>query len=154
VTDKFTPAKRSEIMGRIKGRDTGPEKQVRSLLHRMGYRFRLHRKDLPGKPDIVLPGRHKIVFVHGCFWHGHADCPRAKRPIANGEFWNTKLTGNKARDGAVHAELEAAGWEILTVWQCEMRDREQLKQRLAAFVGPAKSLPTLESKADTCSSVI
>lgn len=121
-------------MSRVKGRDTRPEKLVRSLLHRMGYRFRLHRKDLPGKPDVVLPRHRKIVFVHGCFWHGHEGCRRASRPKSNVEFWNRKLDANIARDAGTQRELESSGWEVLTVWQCETRDVAALLERLERFL--------------------
>ena len=122
-------------MSRVKGRDTRPEKVVRSLLHRMGYRFRLHRKDLPGKPDVVLPKHGKVVFVHGCFWHGHEGCRRAARPKTNAEFWDRKIDSNIERDARTRGELESMGWDVLTVWQCEMRDEAALKDRLRTFLG-------------------
>lgn len=134
VPDKFTPEQRSKVMSRVKGRDTRPEKLVRSLLHRMGYRFRLHRKDLPGKPDVVLPKHRKIVFVHGCFWHGHEGCRRATRPGSNTEFWNRKLDANIERDVRAQHELESTGWEVLTVWQCETHDVPMLSERLKTFL--------------------
>lgn len=121
-------------MSRVKGRDTRPEKLVRSLLHRMGYRFRLHRKDLPGKPDVVLPRHRKIVFVHGCFWHGHEGCRRASRPKSNAEFWNRKIDANIERDVRTQRELESSGWKVLTVWQCETRNVEALRERLETFL--------------------
>ncbi len=108
---------------------------VRRLLHGLGYRYRLHRKDLPGKPDIVLPGRRVAIFVHGCFWHGH-DCPKGtKRPVANATWWEAKLVGNKARDDAAVIALEAAGWHVLTVWECGIRDLPRLSGELQAFLG-------------------
>jgi DNA mismatch endonuclease (patch repair protein) len=121
-------------MSRVKGKDTKPEKLVRSLLHSMGYRFRLHRKDLPGKPDIVLPKHRKVVFVHGCFWHGHDGCPRAARPAANAEFWNRKIDGNIKRDAQKLEELKVAGWQALTIWQCELRNVEALRAKLSKFL--------------------
>ncbi len=121
-------------MSRVRGRDTTPEKAVRRLLHRMGYRFRLHRKDLPGTPDIVLPRHGKVVFVHGCFWHGHADCPRAARPATNAEFWARKLDRNLERDARAQAALAEQGWRSLVVWQCELRDEEALRRRLGRFM--------------------
>jgi DNA mismatch endonuclease (patch repair protein) len=121
-------------MSRVKGRDTKPEKVVRSLLHAMGYRFRLHRKDLPGKPDIVLPKHHKAIFVHGCFWHGHENCRRAARPVSNADFWNKKIDGNIARDRAAQAELKKSGWDFLVIWQCEMKDVEALQKNLEQFL--------------------
>ncbi len=134
MSDKFTPEKRREIMSRVRGKDTKPEKLVRSLLHNMGYRFRLHRKDLPGKPDIVLPKHHKVVFVHGCFWHGHEECRRAARPATNAEFWNKKIDGNIKRDAQKLEELKATGWHALTIWQCELRDLEALRGKIDRFL--------------------
>ena len=136
MTDTFTPEKRSSVMGRIKGRDTKPEKIVRSLLHRMGYRFRLQRRDLPGRPDIVLPKYQTVIFVHGCFWHGHRGCGRAKRPISNTDFWNTKIDRNIERDAETQAALRAAGWRVLTLWQCKMKDTEALAGQFSEFFEP------------------
>jgi len=106
MTDVFSQEKRSWIMSRVKGRDTKPEILVRSFIFRMGFRFRLHRRDLPGTPDIVLPRHGKVIFVHGCFWHGHKRCPRSKRPTTNENFWNKKLDGNIKRDKRYRRELE------------------------------------------------
>lgn len=133
MSDRFTPEQRSDIMSRIKGRNTAPERTVRSLLHRMGYRFRLHRKGLPGNPDIVLPKYMVVIFVHGCFWHGHTDCNRAKRPTSNVEFWNNKLQRNVERDRSVRQELEDLGWHVEVIWQCEIRDIPQLESRLRSL---------------------
>lgn len=132
MADVFTPEKRSAIMGRIAGRDTKPEKRVRSLLHRLGYRFRLQRRDLPGRPDIVLPRFKTVIFVHGCFWHGHPGCRRATVPAANRDFWINKITGNQARDARVKTELERLGWNVLVVWQCELKDERAVTDRLVA----------------------
>ena len=121
-------------MSRVKGRDTLPERQVRSLLFRMGYRFRLHVKHLPGKPDIVLPRFRKVIFVHGCFWHCHAGCVRATRPKTNEEFWRQKLNRNAERDEQNLAELRGSGWRTLVVWQCEIGDAESLRTRLENFL--------------------
>jgi DNA mismatch endonuclease (patch repair protein) len=117
--DKFPREKRSAIMARIRGRDTRPERYVRSRLFAEGFRFRLHRKDLPGSPDIVLPGRRVLAFVHGCFWHGH-DCARGRRPESNADFWNAKLERNAARDRRNAAALEALGWRVFVIWTCEV----------------------------------
>src|SRR5215813_14226357 len=106
MTDMFAPPERSRIMSRVKDRDTAPEKRVRSILHRMGYRFGLRSAKLPGKPDIVLTRHKKVVFVHGCFWHGHEGCRRSARPESNVEFWNRKIDGNIARDAKVRQELD------------------------------------------------
>ena len=132
--DVFSKGKRSQIMSRISGKDTKPEILVRSLLHRMGYRFRVHKKDLPGKPDITLPKHKKVIFVHGCFWHGHEDCQRSKRPSTNVEFWNKKINGNIERDKRNIHSLENLGWETLTLWTCEMKNKTVLKNKLISFM--------------------
>lgn len=121
MTDTFEPAKRSEIMGKVRTKDTRPEMRVRSLLHRRGFRFRLHRKDLPGKPDIVLPKYSTVVFVHGCFWHGH-DCRRGRPPSTNVEFWSAKIRRNRDRDATVKRKLEDMGWTVWTIWECQLVD--------------------------------
>ncbi len=129
-------------MSRVSGKNTKPELLVRSLLHNMGYRFRLHRKDLPGKPDITLPKYKKIIFVHGCFWHGHIDCPRAKRPTTNKKFWNEKLNKNIERDKITVNNLKALGWDVLTVWTCEVKDTEKLRNKLLSFIeGHREKIP-------------
>mgnify|MGYP001079076721 CR=1 FL=1 len=130
MTDVFTADKRSEVMSRIKARDTKPERAVRSLLHCMGYRFRLHRTDLPGKPDIVLPRYQTAIFVHGCFWHRHEGCRFAYTPKTRTDFWLKKLESNVARDRQVQADLAALGWRVVTVWGCELSAPEQLSKRL------------------------
>jgi len=111
---------RSRTMRAVRGRDTRPEMTVRRLLHRLGYRFRLHRADLPGRPDLAFPVRHKAVFVHGCFWHGH-DCHLFRWPKGNAEFWQAKIAGNVERDRRTLDALVAQGWRVLTVWECAMR---------------------------------
>jgi DNA mismatch endonuclease (patch repair protein) len=134
VADNITPQIRSSIMSRVKGRNTKPERTVRKLLHAMGYRFRLHRKDLPGKPDIVLPKYQSVIFVHGCFWHGHEGCKRAARPTSNIEFWNSKLDSNIKRDAEAQKNLKEQGWKYLVIWQCEMRNLTTLQARLKQFL--------------------
>ena len=134
MADTFTPEQRSAVMARVKNRNTTPEKLVRRLLHQMGYRFRLHRKDLPGSPDIVLPRHKTAIFVHGCFWHGHDGCKRGARPTSNTEFWNAKIDRNIERDTLAICLLEKAGWTSLTVWQCEIKDTMALQNRLLAFL--------------------
>lgn len=134
MTDVFSNEKRSWIMCRVKGRDTKPEILVRSLIFHMGFRFRLHRRDLPGTPDIVLPRHRKVIFVHGCFWHGHNSCPRSKRPTTNEDFWNNKLDGNIERDKRYCMELRQMGWKVLIVWECETRSAEKLLQKLEGFL--------------------
>jgi DNA mismatch endonuclease (patch repair protein) len=130
TTDVYPPDKRSAVMRRVKGKDTAPERIVRRLIWRLGGRYRLHRADLPGKPDIVLSGRRLAVFVHGCFWHGH-DCARGARvPKANRDYWVAKVARNRARDVAHRAALEAAGWRVETIWECELKDRAALEARV------------------------
>ena len=131
MTDVFTPEKRSSVMRQVKGRGTTPERKVRKLLTGMGLRYRLHRKDLPGAPDIVMPGRRIALFVHGCFWHGH-DCARGARvPKQNREYWTGKIGRNRARDERTRVELAAKGWTALVVWECELKDVPGLKTKLA-----------------------
>lgn len=127
-----TAAQRSRIMRAVKSRDTKPEIAVRRLLYRMGYRYRLHRPDLPGKPDIVFAGRRKLIFVHGCFWHSH-DCARGARvPATNKDYWAAKIGRNVARDQKSLAALADAGWAALVLWECELG--EGLEERLRAFL--------------------
>lgn len=128
--DKLTRERRSWNMSRIRSRDTRPEKLVRSLLHRMGYRFRLHRKDLPGKPDIVLPRYRTAILVHGCYWHRHPDCRFAYTPKSNILFWENKFRENIARDACQVQHLTALGWYALIIWECETRNLEVLAERL------------------------
>lgn len=127
--DMFSAERRSEIMSRIKSTDTKPEKLVRSLVHRMGYRFRLHRKDMPGKPDLVLPRCNTVVFVHGCFWHGHT-CKSGHKPKSNKRYWNKKLDGNKERDRKNARALRRQGWKVIIVWECETANEAKLERRL------------------------
>lgn len=125
-------------MRAIGSRNTAPELLVRRSLHRLGYRFRLHAHALPGKPDIVFRARRKAIFVHGCFWHGH-DCARGARvPKSNTPYWLAKIARNRARDARVQGELEALGWDSLTLWECEIRDAGALAEKLAAFLGPPR----------------
>lgn len=131
MTDVFDPVKRSAVMRRVKGRDTGPERTVRRLLTALGARYRLHRKDLPGRPDIVLAGRRLAIFVHGCFWHGH-DCARGARvPRQNRDYWLGKVGRNRGRDVESRLALEAAGWRVEVIWECELKDEAALLERLA-----------------------
>jgi DNA mismatch endonuclease, patch repair protein len=135
VSDVFTPEKRRWIMSRVRGKNTTPELRVRAMLFARGYRYRLHRKDLPGIPDIVFPARRKAIFVHGCFWHGH-DCPRGARiPAANRAYWVAKVGANVRRDQAHLEALERLGWAVLTVWECELKDPVVLLGRLTEFLG-------------------
>ncbi len=125
---------RSENMRAIRSRDTEPERAVRSLVHRLGYRFRLHRQDLPGTPDLVFPARHKVIFVHGCFWHSHA-CKSGLVPQSNRGFWLPKLRRNKARDRKNLESLTQQGWKALVIWQCELKDSSVVRQRVKRFLG-------------------
>ena len=134
MPDNMTPEGRSERMSRVRNKDTKPEKFVRSLLHRMGYRFRLHVKTLPGKPDIVLPRHKKVIFVHGCFWHRHGICRPLSIPENNSEFWAEKFAGNVRRDVEKISSLKSAGWDVLVVWECEVRNRDALERCLRAFL--------------------
>jgi len=118
MVDNTDPITRSRVMSRIRGYDTTPEKVVRSLLHRAGFRFRLHGKDLPGSPDIALPKWHAVVFVHGCFWHRHRNCPKAYTPKSNVRFWTEKFEANVARDLRKSRELKRLGWRVFVVWEC------------------------------------
>ena len=136
MTDVFSPEKRSDVMRQVKGKGTTPELKVRKLLWGMGLRYRLHRKDLPGAPDVVLPGRRLAIFVHGCFWHGH-DCARGARvPKQNRPYWTRKIDRNRQRDARAQAELEARGWRTLVVWECELKEAQTLEARLQAAVRP------------------
>ncbi len=130
MTDVFSTSKRSEVMSRIRGKDTTPELQVRSIVHRLGYRFRLHAKDLPGSPDLVLPRLGTVIFVHGCFWHRHRGCRYATTPSTRQAFWQAKFDANVARDKRTTASLRRLGWSVITVWECQLRRPEQVKTRL------------------------
>jgi DNA mismatch endonuclease, patch repair protein len=133
LVDKYTKERRSEIMSRIRDKDTKPEVRVRRALHGMGYRFRLYRKDLPGRPDIVLPAWKTVVLVHGCFWHGCRKCDRGTRvPKTNTEFWLAKIAENMRRDRRVRKQLTAAGWRVIIVWACETENPIKLTRQLAA----------------------
>lgn len=136
--DRFTSAERSRIMRQVKGRNTGPELTIRKILHGMGFRFRLHRNDLPGKPDVVLPRWKAVIFVNGCFWHQHAGCPRAARPRSNAAFWNRKLDRNVARDGENVRRLRAGGWRTMTLWECRITDTPAFRRKLDRFIRKAR----------------
>lgn len=135
MADSLTREARSERMARIGGKDTGPEMVVRKLVHSLGYRYRLHRKDLPGSPDLVFPARARVIFVHGCFWHRHPDpsCKLARLPKSRLEFWEPKLNANARRDKIAQEKLEQMGWKILVIWECEFKDRISLKSKIGAF---------------------
>ena len=139
TTDTVSQVRRSEIMSHIRSQGMVPELVVRHLVHHLGYRYRLHRKGLPGKPDLVFPGRSKVIFVHGCFWHQHDSpaCKITRKPRSNVEYWHPKLERNRLRDADHIAALKRLGWETLTVWECETEgDQIELAQRVKDFLGP------------------
>ncbi len=133
--DTVPPDKRSEIMRRIRSVDTLPEMKVRSMIHRMGYRFRLHARNLPGKPDLIFTSRKKAIFVHGCFWHHHSNCPKGSFPKSRTEYWVPKLLLNKKRDAAKIAQLKKLGWNVMVIWQCQLSDMNVLSKRVVSFLG-------------------
>lgn len=130
MIDHLTKEKRSWNMARIKSKDTRPELIIRSLLHHLGYRFRLHSKKLPGKPDIVLAKYKTVIFVHGCFWHCHRDCPRSTAPKSNQEYWKTKFERNVQRFKEVSAKIQSLGWRVIVVWECEIKKIDALVEKL------------------------
>lgn len=134
MADIVSRSKRKEMMSSVKQRHTKPEITVRRLLHRLGYRFRLHSKKLPGTPDIVLPKYKSVIFVHGCFWHQHEGCRKSRRPTSNVEFWNEKLDKNIERDNRKESELKSLGWKVLTIWDCEIKDEDLLIEKIKKFL--------------------
>lgn len=134
--DTLSPQQRSTRMSRFRGRDTKPELTVRRLMYGLGYRYRLHGKDLAGKPDLVFAGRRAVIFIHGCFWHRHPDpaCKLARMPKSRLEFWEPKLASNRARDVAVEQRLNESGWRVLTVWECELRDPDAVAAKVRDFL--------------------
>lgn len=142
MTDSVSPAARSRIMARVRSKDMKPEMQVRRILHGLGYRYRLHRVDLPGKPDLAFLSRRKVVFVNGCFWHAHPGCPRVRIPAANRDYWISKLHRNRTRDERNIHLLQELGWGIITVWECELRESATVTERLVAFLGPTSTSHT------------
>lgn len=151
TTDVFSPEKRSAVMRRVKGRDTAPELAVRRILRAAGIGYRLGGLGLPGRPDITMKGRRLALFVHGCFWHGH-DCPRgARQPKANAEYWTAKIARNRDRDARARSELEAWGWRVLTVWECELRRPDAAPRLTAAVRGQAASVSAEDAvSSNTC----
>ncbi|MFC5865134.1 very short patch repair endonuclease [Acidicapsa dinghuensis] len=137
--DKLDANRRSENMSKIRSKNTAPEILLRSLLHRAGYRFRIHRKDLPGTPDIVFPNLRKVIFVHGCFWHQHPDCREGRVPGSRREYWQPKLARNQERDATAIKQLIQQGWNAMTVWECEIEiSHEDLLNRIKMFLHPMK----------------
>lgn len=136
ATERSEPLSRSEVMRAVRSTDTSPEMQVRKAAHRLGFRYRLYRADLPGKPDLVFSSRKKVIFVHGCFWHGHS-CKRGARvPHTNTDYWTRKISRNRMRDAEVLMQLSDRGWSALVIWECEIRDSEGLAQKLLDFLTP------------------
>lgn len=138
MADRLTTEQRRLNMSRVRAKDTAPEMKVRQLLHKMGFRFRLHRRDLPGKPDVVLPRYRAVIFVNGCFWHGH-DCHLFRMPATRPEFWAGKIEANRTRDRAARTKLAGLGWRSLSVWECALKGTARLEiggieRRLAGFV--------------------
>ena len=139
MADKLSAIERSRNMASIRSKDMKPELAVRKIAHALGFRFRLHRKDLPGKPDLVFPKYQAVIFVHGCFWHQHADarCLDGRPPKSNLAYWGPKLARNAKRDALSQAALEAEGWRVLVIWECETKDVSSLAAKIAAFLAPA-----------------
>ncbi|MEX1026702.1 MAG: very short patch repair endonuclease [Candidatus Paceibacterota bacterium] len=131
--DNLSESERSERMGRVRSKDTKPEMTVRRLVHSLGYRYRLHSADLPGKPDLVFPSRKCVIFVHGCFWHRHAGCPRCRLPKSRVDFWKPKLEANKQRDIMNKRRLTRLGWRYLVIWECQIKD-DDLADRIIGFL--------------------
>ncbi len=134
MADHVDAAKRSLIMAAVHSKHTKPEIVVRKIVHRLGYRFRLHSAKLPGHPDLVFSGRRKVIFVHGCFWHRHPGCRYASLPKTRIDFWESKFRANVDRDERTRLELERTSWKVLTVWQCELKEPERLAERLNDFL--------------------
>lgn len=134
MADHVSKKKRSQIMAAIKGKDTQPEHSVRRILHAAGFRYRLHVKDLPGKPDICLPKYKTVIFVHGCFWHRHKNCKRASFPSSNRKFWEKKFSDTEIRDAKAISKLEGLGWRVLVVWQCQIADPKKIEKELLAAI--------------------
>lgn len=135
MADIYDRKKRSEIMARVRATGTKPEKIVRQVAFSLGLRYRLHRDEFPGRPDLVFPRHRKVIFVHGCFWHGHIHCRKARRPEANRVFWDQKLSRNIERDQQNTDALKAAGWGVLAIWECQARNRNQVAEMLREFFG-------------------
>lgn len=134
MTDTLSQTERSERMSRIRGKDSNPEKELRCLVHAMGYRYRLHVRDLPGKPDMVFPGRRAVIFMHGCFWHRHEGCNLARLPKSRTTFWKEKLEANRQRDQRNQEQLTERGWRVLTVWECQLSDAIGTRQLVREFL--------------------
>ncbi len=139
MTDTLTKAARSKRMSLIRAKDTGPERYVRRLIHSLGYRFRLHGRGMPGRPDLVFSSRRAVIFVHGCFWHQHKGCNRARIPKSHRDYWLPKLIGNKARDEKNAAYLIHDRWRVLAIWECELAHKEQVTRKIIKFLNPKRT---------------
>jgi len=139
MSDRLTPSERGALMAKVRSKNTKPEMIVRRTVHRLGYRFRLHRRDLPGSPDLVLPKHRLAIFVHGCFWHRHPGCRRASTPATNKGKWEEKFERNKARDGRSISELADLGWDVLVIWECETGSKELIASRLTSKLDRART---------------
>jgi DNA mismatch endonuclease (patch repair protein) len=140
MADPLTTQQRSALMSRIRRSDTKPELRVRRLLHAMGYRFRVQMKGVPGRPDVAFPGRRKIIQIHGCFWHAHEGCAAFRVPESRTEFWEAKFARNKERDARLEDAARAAGWTVLTLWECGLKDESALIDQLVLFLGPPRAV--------------
>ncbi len=132
--DRFSPSERSNIMRKVKARDTAPERAIRKMVYAMGFRYRLNSRALPGSPDLVFPGRKKVIFVHGCFWHQHPGCKRSLLPTSRHDYWASKLTANCLRDERTSVLLQQMGWQVLVVWECELKNNEKIRDLLYDFL--------------------
>ncbi|WP_421866053.1 very short patch repair endonuclease [Parvibaculum sp.] len=135
MVDRLSVERRSALMSKVKSKDTSPEMRVRRLAHALGYRYRLHRRSLPGSPDLVFSTRRKVIFVHGCFWHRHPNCRKASMPKSRVRFWSEKFERNVQRDRENLRALRKGGWEVLVVWECQTKDVERLEKKLRKFLG-------------------
>jgi DNA mismatch endonuclease, patch repair protein len=134
VVDSLASEERSEIMARVRSKNSRPELFVRKLVYALGYRYRLHQRDLPGSPDLVFRPRQRVIFVHGCFWHRHAKCALARMPKSRVDFWSEKLEGNRRRDERNKRALAREGWRVLTIWECQVRDASRLEAKIRRFL--------------------
>ena len=144
MTDRFTRANRSRIMASVRSKNTRTEIRVRQTVFGLGFRYRLHAANLPGKPDLAFPSLKKVILVHGCFWHHHSGCPRSRFPRTRREFWVPKLKGNVRRDRAIETKLRKLGWKVLIVWECQTRDLNRMSRILERFLRPGKNATTVK----------
>ncbi|SDI55501.1 MULTISPECIES: very short patch repair endonuclease [Bradyrhizobium] len=145
MTDRLTPDRRSALMAKVRSQHTGPERAVRAISHRLGYRFRLHKKELPGTPDLVFPRLRSVILVHGCFWHRHSNCRKASMPKTRIEFWKAKFERNVSRDIAVRLALKKQGWRVLTVWECQLKKPTLVEKRVQKFLSACDQRKTVKS---------